>query len=165
MPVSRNAHHSQFMLTPPVRTRSVTRFGVSVENVVATIDVPSSHHGSVRPDRKYCSRLRPARRVKYSPTTGVPGPYTATTTQSIGASCMAQRCRTASRPRNEIVTGPGLTAQVAPRSVPLATAARPGSGQRCARGVKLEENDPFTLESMQFTKESDYALTGLAELV
>ena len=40
------AHHSQLLLTPPLRTRSVTRLGVSVENVVATIDVPSSHHGN-----------------------------------------------------------------------------------------------------------------------
>jgi hypothetical protein len=67
MPVIRNAHHSQFVLTPPVRTRSVTRFGVSAEKVVATIEVPSSHHGAVRPERKYCSRLRPARRAKRRP--------------------------------------------------------------------------------------------------
>ena len=32
---------------------SVTKFGVSVENVVATIESPSSHHGKVRPERKY----------------------------------------------------------------------------------------------------------------
>ncbi len=31
---------------------SVTRLGVSVENVVATIDVPSSHQGMLRPERK-----------------------------------------------------------------------------------------------------------------
>ena len=63
----RKAHHSQFMLTPPVRTKSVTRFGVSVEKVVATMEVPSSHHGNLRPDRKYCSRLRPARLVNKRP--------------------------------------------------------------------------------------------------
>src|SRR2546422_7160554 len=45
------AHQTQFWLTPPVRTRSVTRFGVSVENVVATSDTPRSHHDSRR-DRK-----------------------------------------------------------------------------------------------------------------
>ena len=32
---------------------SVTKFGVSVEKVVATIDKPSNHHGKVRPDKKY----------------------------------------------------------------------------------------------------------------
>jgi hypothetical protein len=67
MPVMRKAHHSQFMLTPPLRTISVTRFGVSVEKVVATMGVPSSHHGSLRPERKYCSRLRPARLVNSTP--------------------------------------------------------------------------------------------------
>ena len=53
MPVSRNAHQTQFPATPFVRTMSVTRFGVSVENVVATIEVPSSHQGMLRPERKY----------------------------------------------------------------------------------------------------------------
>jgi len=67
MPVMRKAHHSQFRLTPPFRTMSVTRFGVSVEKVVATIEVPSNHHGSLRPERKYCSRLRPARLVNTMP--------------------------------------------------------------------------------------------------
>ena len=74
MPVMRKAHHSQFMLTPPVRTKSVTRLGVSVEKVVATIEVPSSHHGSLRPDRKYCSRLRPARLVNTRPMMSVTVP-------------------------------------------------------------------------------------------
>jgi hypothetical protein len=46
---------------------SVTRFGVSVEKVVATIEVPSNQHGSLRPERKYCSRLRPARLVNTMP--------------------------------------------------------------------------------------------------
>ena len=74
MPVIRNAHHDQFWLTPPVRTMSVTRFGVSVENVVATIEVPSSHHGACRPERKYSSRSCPARRVKSTPTTSTTTP-------------------------------------------------------------------------------------------
>jgi hypothetical protein len=69
MPVIKKAHHSQLWLTPPVRTRSETRFGVSVENVVATIEVPRSHQGSCRPDRKYSTRPFPARRAKMSPTT------------------------------------------------------------------------------------------------
>ena len=43
MPVSRNAHQTQLPETPLVRTMSVTRLGVSVEKVVATIDVPAIH--------------------------------------------------------------------------------------------------------------------------
>jgi hypothetical protein len=68
IPVSRNAHHTQFPATPFWRTMSVTRFGVSVENVVATMEMPSSHHGMERPDRKYCPVSRPARRLAQSPT-------------------------------------------------------------------------------------------------
>jgi hypothetical protein len=74
MPVIRKAHHSQFMLTPPVRTKLVTRFGVSAENVVATIEVPSNHQGSVRPERKYSSVSRPARCAYSSPITSVMTP-------------------------------------------------------------------------------------------
>ena len=50
MPVNKNDHHAQLFATPPFRTKSVTRFGVSVENVVATIDTPTNHHGAERPD-------------------------------------------------------------------------------------------------------------------
>jgi hypothetical protein len=52
IPVSRNAHHTQLPETPLLRTMSVTRFGVSHEKVQATIEMPSSHHGIVRPPRK-----------------------------------------------------------------------------------------------------------------
>ena len=48
------------------RTMSVTRFGVSVENVVATIETPSSHQGWLRPARKNAEKsllaLRATRR-------------------------------------------------------------------------------------------------------
>ena len=40
---------------------SVTRLGVPAENVVATIDIPNSHQGILRPDRKKSEELRPAR--------------------------------------------------------------------------------------------------------
>src|SRR6188768_2860692 len=66
MPVSRNAHHAQLFATPCSRTRFVTRFGVSVENVVATIDTPTSHHGADRPDVKNSAVLDPARRARTS---------------------------------------------------------------------------------------------------
>jgi hypothetical protein len=59
MEVSRNAHHSQLPAMPCVRVRPVTRLGVSVENVVATIETPSSQPGIERPERKYSSLLRP----------------------------------------------------------------------------------------------------------
>src|SRR6187399_995948 len=63
MPVSRNAHHTQLAAMPPSRTRFVTRLGVSVLNVVATIDTPISHHGAARPDVKNSVVLDPARRI------------------------------------------------------------------------------------------------------
>ncbi len=77
-----NAHQSQFWLTPPVRTRSVTRFGVSVENVVATSDTPRSHHDSRRPERKNSARPSLARRVTASPTATHIRPYSASISQS-----------------------------------------------------------------------------------
>src|SRR5207248_455873 len=64
MPVSRNAHHAQLLATPFTRTKLVTRLGVSVLNVVATIDVPMSHHGAARPDVKNSVVLLPARRAR-----------------------------------------------------------------------------------------------------
>src|SRR6516162_2289877 len=63
MPVRRNDHHSQLSLTPLSRTMFVTRFGVSVLKVVATIDTPISHHGAARPDVKNSAVLDPARRA------------------------------------------------------------------------------------------------------
>src|SRR5882762_6601513 len=38
--------------TSMVATRPVTTSGVSAANVVATIDVPASHHGTFLPERK-----------------------------------------------------------------------------------------------------------------
>src|SRR4051812_13555543 len=60
MPVSRNDHHSQFSATPRSRTRFVTRFGVSVLKVVATIETPTSHQGAARPEVKNSAVLDPA---------------------------------------------------------------------------------------------------------
>ena len=61
MPVSRNAHHTQLPATPLRRTMSVTRFGVSLLKVVATIDRPASHHGTERPEAKNSVVFLPAR--------------------------------------------------------------------------------------------------------
>src|SRR5215510_6686380 len=42
----------------------VTRLGVSVLKVVATIEMPTSHHGAARPEVKNSVVLEPARRQK-----------------------------------------------------------------------------------------------------
>ena len=67
--MSRNAHHAQLPATPCVRTMSVTRFGVSHENVQATIETPRSHHGMERPERKKSSALFEARFAAQAPIT------------------------------------------------------------------------------------------------
>src|SRR5438128_7741171 len=61
MPVSRKAHHCQLFATPFSRIRLVTRLGVSVLKVVATIDTPISHHGAERPEVKNSAVFEPAR--------------------------------------------------------------------------------------------------------
>ena len=48
----RKVHHTQFPETPFCRTISVTRFGVSAEKVVATIEIPNNHQGIFLPERK-----------------------------------------------------------------------------------------------------------------
>ena len=42
----------------------VTRFGVSLENVVATMEMPASHHGTDRPEAKNSAVLLPDRFAK-----------------------------------------------------------------------------------------------------
>src|SRR5678815_4633889 len=63
-PVRTIAHHCQFPATPYWRTCCVTQFGVSLLNVVATIDRPASHHGTERPDAKNSDVFLPARLPK-----------------------------------------------------------------------------------------------------
>ena len=60
IPVTKKDHHAQFLATPASRTNPVTKLGVSAENVVATMDTPSSHHGIDFPAKKYSSLLLPA---------------------------------------------------------------------------------------------------------
>ena len=45
-------HQIQLPAMPLRATRPATASGVSAANVVATIDVPASHHGRLRPVRK-----------------------------------------------------------------------------------------------------------------
>ena len=44
-------HQNQLPKTPSVRTRPATKRGVSAEKLVATSEVPATHHGSDRPAR------------------------------------------------------------------------------------------------------------------
>ena len=66
MPVRRKLHQSQLSATPFSRTMLVTRFGVSVLKVVATIEMPISHQGAARPEVKNSAVLDPARLAKKS---------------------------------------------------------------------------------------------------
>src|SRR5882757_8751448 len=63
-PVSTKAHHCQLPATPYWRTCCVTQFGVSLLNVVATIESPASHHGTERPEAKNSEVFLPARLPK-----------------------------------------------------------------------------------------------------
>src|SRR6476660_9483317 len=65
-PVSTIAHHCQLPATPYCRTCCVTQFGVSLLNVVATMDNPASHQGTARPEAKNSDVLFPARLPKNS---------------------------------------------------------------------------------------------------
>src|SRR5579884_4301480 len=67
IPLAAMFHHSQFPAIPFFATKPVTASGVSTANVVATIDVPVSHHGAARPDRKYSPTLLPLPRANHSP--------------------------------------------------------------------------------------------------
>src|SRR3954467_12789576 len=85
MPVSRKLHHSQFSDTPRSRTMLVTRFGVSVLNVVATMEMPTSHHGAARPEVKNSVVLELARFQKNSAGRKLIAMLAAMMTQSIVA--------------------------------------------------------------------------------
>jgi hypothetical protein len=52
IPDKRKESHNQLRATPPDRTISVIRLGVAMEKVVATIEIPNSHQGMFRPERK-----------------------------------------------------------------------------------------------------------------
>ena len=49
-----------------MRTKLATRLGVSLENVVATIERPASHQGTERPEAKNSAVLLPERFPKKS---------------------------------------------------------------------------------------------------
>jgi hypothetical protein len=67
MPDITELHHTQLPAIPCCATNPVTASGVSAPNVVATIEMPASHHGTLRPDTKNSLMLFPPRRAKYRP--------------------------------------------------------------------------------------------------
>src|SRR5262249_42727064 len=91
MPLATKFHHSQLPAMPLRATIPVTASGVSAAKVVATIDVPASHHGTFRPERKYSERLEPARRRYAMPTTTLTRKYAATMVQSSQVSVMVHQ--------------------------------------------------------------------------
>src|SRR6266702_6223075 len=93
MPVSVKAHHCQLPATPSLRTMSVTRLGVSLANVVATMDNPASHHGTARPDTKNSEVLLPARLPKKSAGEKQSSSVRTTMTQSMKLRCMCSTGR------------------------------------------------------------------------
>src|SRR6185503_8715466 len=83
-PVSTIAHHCQLPATPYCRTCCVTQFGVSLLNVVATIERPASHQGTERPEAKNSEVFWPARRPKNRAGTKQMSSENATMIQSMG---------------------------------------------------------------------------------
>src|SRR5215212_827747 len=92
MPVSRNAHQTQLPATPCRRTMSVTRLGVSLLNVVATIESPASHHGTERPEAKNSEVLLPDLLPKKRAGAKQMPTARRAIIQSIALSCIGQSC-------------------------------------------------------------------------
>src|SRR5207248_9567566 len=70
---------------------SVTRLGVSLLNVVATIEKPASHHGTARPETKNSDVLLLARRPKKSDGAKHTMSVIAMTIQSSATRCMRKK--------------------------------------------------------------------------
>jgi len=76
--------------TPNLRTCSVTQLGVSLLNVVATMDSPASHHGTERPEAKNSEVFFPARLPKNSAGTKQMRRVAKTMTQSMSCKCIPE---------------------------------------------------------------------------
>src|SRR5690606_37771449 len=74
--------------TPLSRTRLVTRLGVSVLKVVATMETPISHQGAACPEVKNSEVLDPARRAMSSAGMSPMASEATMIAQSVGARCM-----------------------------------------------------------------------------
>src|SRR6185312_13832920 len=88
MPEIAPFHHSQLPATPYLATSPATTRGVSAEKVVATMDVPASHHGRARPETKYSSSDLLALRVYASPIAAEATKYSRMMNQSEKARCI-----------------------------------------------------------------------------
>src|SRR5687767_9608778 len=97
MPVSRKDHQTQLFATPFSRTRLVTRLGVSVLKVVATIDTPTSHQGAARPEVKNSAVLDPPRRARMMAGMNETMVSAATMNQSSEVSCIRDAVGAVSR--------------------------------------------------------------------
>jgi len=62
-----SAHQNQFPAIPSVATSPAMASGVSAAKVVATIEVPASHQGRVRPAAKKASVFLDALRACHAP--------------------------------------------------------------------------------------------------
>src|SRR3954470_9525910 len=82
-------HQIQLPAMPFRATRPATASGVSAAKVVATIDVPASHHGRLRPVRKNSFTLRPPRAEYHSPIAAEATKYAAMRVQSRVVSVIA----------------------------------------------------------------------------
>src|SRR5271165_1010168 len=98
-------HHTQFPAIPCWTTKPVTASGVSAAKVVATIEMPASHHGTLRPERKNSPRLAPPRRAK-----AIPMPrFTAKKPAITAMSTAERRMRPASHEAARALSGRALT--------------------------------------------------------
>ena len=77
---------------------SVTRFGVSLEKVVATMERPASHQGTARPEAKNSAVLFPDRFPKKSAGTKQTASVAAMITQSRACTCMGRIVLAPARP-------------------------------------------------------------------
>ena len=87
-PVRVKAHHCQLPATPCVRTKLATRLGVSLENVVATMEMPASHQGTERPEAKNSAVFLPERLPKKSAGTKQMAIEKSAMIQSMARSCI-----------------------------------------------------------------------------
>src|SRR6188508_1438165 len=79
-------HQIQLPAMPLRATRPATARGVSAAKVVATIEVPASHQGRLRPVRKNSLTLRPPRDEYHTPIAAEAMKYAAMMIQSRGVS-------------------------------------------------------------------------------
>jgi hypothetical protein len=91
MPDITELHQTQLPAMPCCATKPVTASGVSTANVVATIEMPASHHGTLRPLRKNSLKLEPPRLANASPMARLTAKNPATTAQSNPLSAIAPR--------------------------------------------------------------------------